>query len=201
MMESLPRGYEKRSKSPRRGTFLGTNSAPFGDTFDICTLRNYRLSLVTSGRFAIATHALALLAMSDEEHASREVASSINTHPVFLRRVMAALCRAGIVEAREGRGGGYRLARPAERVSLSEVYEAVEPEGALGCSPCEPNAECPVGAGIRAAFEEAAQSGHDGLLRGLAERTVADVARRAVTLGKREARGPGVRKKRAAARA
>lgn len=142
---------------------------------------------MSSGRFAIATHALALLAMSDEEHASREVATSINTHPVFLRRVMSALCRAGIVEAREGRGGGYRLARPAERVRLSDVYAAVEPEGPLGQSPCEPNAECPVGAGIRAAFEEAARSGEAGMLRGLAERTVADVARRAVSLGKRAA--------------
>ena len=138
---------------------------------------------MTSGRFAIATHALAVLAQDSEGHSSDHVATSINTHPVFLRRVMSLLCKAGIVEAREGRGGGYRLAQPAFRIKLSDVYQAVMPEGAIAESPCEPNAKCCIGAGIRAAFNETAAAGNEGLLRGLSRQTVADVARRAEELG------------------
>ena len=137
---------------------------------------------MSSGRFAIATHALALLAESDEGYASDHVAKSVNTHPVFLRRVMSMLCKAGIARAREGRGGGYRLARPAAKIRLADVYAATEPEGAIAPSPCEPNARCRIGAGIRAAFEEAAAEANAGLLRGLSRRTIADVATRAIEI-------------------
>ena len=137
---------------------------------------------MSSGRFAIATHALALLAETEEGYASELLARSVNTHPVFLRRVMSMLRKAGVVRAREGRGGGYRLARAPERIRLDVVYAATEPEGAISPSPCEPNARCRIGAGIRVAFEEAAAEANAGLLRGLARRTIADVAARATEI-------------------
>ena len=139
---------------------------------------------MSSGRFAIATHALALLAENAEGYPSEYVARSINTHPVFLRRVMSKLTKAGLVEAREGHGGGYRLARPAKRISLGEVYEATEPEGAIAPSPCEPNAKCLVGAGIRGAFDDAVRVGNEGLIRGLSRQTVADICARAQKIGR-----------------
>ncbi|WP_437293652.1 Rrf2 family transcriptional regulator [Sorangium sp. So ce327] len=139
---------------------------------------------MSSGRFAIATHALALLAQSDESCASDALSASINTNPAFLRRILARLSQAGLIEAREGRSGGYRLARPAKKIRLSEVYAAVEPEGAIAPSPCEPNARCPIGSGIQRAFDEVAEAANAGLLRGLAQKTVADIALRAQHLGR-----------------
>lgn len=139
---------------------------------------------MSSGRFAIATHALALLAQTGESCASDELSASINTNPAFLRRILARLSQAGLIEAREGRAGGYRLARPAKRIRLSEVYAAVEPEGAIAPSPCEPNAKCPIGAGIQRAFDEVAEAANEGLLRGLSQKTVADIALRAQHLGR-----------------
>ncbi|WP_437478301.1 Rrf2 family transcriptional regulator [Sorangium sp. So ce1014] len=139
---------------------------------------------MSSGRFAIATHALALLAQTGESCASDELSASINTNPAFLRRILARLSQAGLIEAREGRAGGYRLARPAKRIRLSEVYAAVEPEGAIAPSPCEPNAKCPIGAGIQRAFDEVADAANEGLLRGLSQKTVADIALRAQHLGR-----------------
>jgi Rrf2 family transcriptional repressor of oqxAB len=144
---------------------------------------------MASGRFAMAVHALALLAQSEEGHPSEFVAGSVNTHAVFLRRVLRQLAAAGLVEAREGRGGGYRLTRPAGRISLAEVYRVMEPEGPLAPSPCEPNAQCPVGAGMRSAFAAAAEAGRRGLLDALSRETVADVARAALRRG-RPARAP-----------
>ncbi|WP_437730935.1 Rrf2 family transcriptional regulator [Sorangium sp. So ce1335] len=139
---------------------------------------------MSSGRFAIATHALALLAQAEESCASDALSASINTNPAFLRRILARLAQAGLIEAREGRAGGYRLARPAASIRLNEVYAAVEPEGAIAPSPCEPSAKCPIGAGIQRAFDEVAAAANEGLLRGLAHKTVADIARRAQHLGR-----------------
>ncbi len=143
---------------------------------------------MTSGRFAMAAHSLALLARSEEGHPSALLASSVNTHAVFLRRILRDLVSAGLVEAREGRSGGYRLTRPAERITLAEVYRAVEPDGPLAPSPSEPNCRCPVGAGMRAAFADAARAAERGLLAALADRTIADLARSALREGKRAAR-------------
>ncbi len=132
----------------------------------------------------MAVHALAVLAQDpDDGHPSAYLAGSVNTHAVVLRRVLGTLARAGLVRAREGGGGGYRLARPPSEIPLSEVYRAVEPEGPLAESPCEPNPDCPVGAGMRAAFAETAASARRAVERALDGRTVADVARRAVRRG------------------
>ncbi len=44
----------------------------------------------------------------------------------YLAKHLQALTRAGVFEAVPGRGGGYRLARPAKDVTVLEVVEAVE---------------------------------------------------------------------------
>src|SRR4051812_19640219 len=75
--------------------------------------------------FAMAVHALALLARSPGGYPSAYLAGSVNPHAVFLRKVVAHLVRAGLVVAREGREGGYRLARPAERITLADVYRVM----------------------------------------------------------------------------
>jgi len=139
---------------------------------------------MASGRFAMAVHALALLAHDEDGAPSEYIAGSVNTHAVFLRRVLRQLASAGLIEAREGRGGGYRLARPAGTITLAEVYRAMEPAGPLAPSPCEPNGNCPVGAGMRAAFDATAAAARAGVEAALAAQTVADVARTALRRGK-----------------
>jgi Rrf2 family transcriptional regulator, repressor of oqxAB len=142
-----------------------------------------------SGRFAMAVHALALLAQSDEGFPSAMIAGSVNTSAVFLRRVLGRLAAAGLIEAREGRGGGYRLTRPASSITLAEVYEVMEPEGPLTGSPTVPNALCPVGAGMADAFGIAATRARDGLVKVLSSQSVAEVAQTALASGR--ARNPG----------
>jgi Rrf2 family transcriptional regulator, repressor of oqxAB len=133
----------------------------------------------------MAVHALALLAQSEEGYPSTYIAGSVNTHAVFLRRILRDLVAAGLVDAREGRTGGYRLARPAGEITLAQVYRAVEPGGPIAPSPAEPNPRCPIGAGMRTAFAEAAGAAKGGLLAALAERSVADLSRRALRARRR----------------
>lgn len=133
----------------------------------------------------MAAHALAVLAQSREGYPSAYVASSVNTHAVFLRRILGDLVAAGLVDAREGRTGGYRLARPADRITLADVYRAVEPDGPLTASPAEPNVRCPIGAGMRRAFAATADAAEGGMLGALEQETVADLSRRALRLGRK----------------
>lgn len=135
------------------------------------------------GWFAIGVHALALLARSPDATASAYLAGSVNTHAVSLRRVVVRLVRAGLVTSREGRIGGYRLARPAAEITLADVYLALRAAGPLPPSPATPNPACPVGSGIRAALGEVAAAVESRLVRDLAGHTIAEIATRAVSLG------------------
>ncbi|HXH06759.1 MAG TPA: Rrf2 family transcriptional regulator [Vicinamibacterales bacterium] len=139
---------------------------------------------MASGRFGIALHALALLTHRPEGCSSGELARSINVHPVALRRVLADIRRAGLVQAREGRRGGYRLRRSPATVTLADIYRIVEREGPLVPNASEPNPDCPVGAGIRAAFRHVAAAGRIALLRALERTTIDEFAGDAVRAGR-----------------
>ncbi len=137
---------------------------------------------MSSGRVAVAAHALAVLA-SREGASSDVIAKSVCTNAVIVRRVMGSLVAAGLVAAHEGRGGGYRLSRPPSKISLREVYEAVEPDGPLAPSACEPSVRCSIGAGMREAFADVARRARRGVAEALAEVTVADLRDRALSFG------------------
>ncbi len=80
------------------------------------------------GWFPVAVQALVRLAQTAESDAacsSSAMAPDLQSHAVFLRRVLAQLGRAHLIQAREGRAGGYRLARPPEQITLAEIYQAV----------------------------------------------------------------------------
>lgn len=93
---------------------------------------------VGTPRFGIAVHALVWLAQSGGLLTSSMIAGQVNTHATFMRKVLALLSQAGIVEAREGRDGGYYLKRAAEELSLADVYLAVKSE----CTEVEQLAAC-----------------------------------------------------------
>ncbi|SCD93540.1 transcriptional regulator, BadM/Rrf2 family [Streptomyces sp. SolWspMP-5a-2] len=44
----------------------------------------------------------------------------------FLEGILGDLRRAGVVDSRRGGGGGYRLAREAERITVADVIRAVD---------------------------------------------------------------------------
>jgi Rrf2 family protein len=52
----------------------------------------------------------------------------------YLEAIMSDLRRAGLVVARRGPGGGYRLAREPERISFVEVIRAID--GPIALVPC-----------------------------------------------------------------
>ena len=127
--------------------------------------------MAANSRFAVATHLLAALAnaKTGEPQCSKYLASSVNTHPVVVRRIMADLCKAGLVEAVPGKHGGFLLARPAGKVSLWDVMQAVGEAKVFAFNPNPANPDCPVSVrmakALRPVFDQV-QAGVEAALRG-----------------------------------
>jgi len=79
-------------------------------------------------RGSYAIRAVLALARSEGDGVvpARRIAAEMDIPVRFLPQVLGDLSRAGIVEARLGRAGGYRLSRSATEISLLEVIEAAE---------------------------------------------------------------------------
>lgn len=88
-------------------------------------------------RYAIAVQSLAWLSQRGDICSSAAIAEQVNAHAAFLRRVMATLVNAGMVEAKEGRDGGYSLKLPPEQIRLADVYLAMKGD----CVDAEADAE------------------------------------------------------------
>ena len=76
---------------------------------------------------SLAFHAMAYLARTPEAHQTvGHIAGLLRGSEAHLSKVMQRLQRAGLVSSTRGPGGGYRLERPADTITLLTVYEVVE---------------------------------------------------------------------------
>lgn len=79
-----------------------------------------------NSQLPIAFHILGFLAShGGEPMTSDAMAHTYGTSPVVLRRVLAKLQRAGLVETRRGVHGGSVLARDPSTINLRQAYDAV----------------------------------------------------------------------------
>jgi Rrf2 family protein len=70
--------------------------------------------------------ALLSLAAAGEPRTADSLATEQGLPPRFLGAILADLRRAGLVVSQRGAEGGYRLARPAEKIALAEVIRALD---------------------------------------------------------------------------
>ena len=93
------------------------------------------MRIVATWRTDYAIRALIFLAQDHRELSKAvEIADAMKMPKGFLHQVLQTLQRAGLVVSRPSRYGGYALARPAEKISLLEVVEAMEgPVDAATC--------------------------------------------------------------------
>lgn len=135
--------------------------------------------MAANSRMTIGVHVLAWLALAKHQGhevlTSSQIAASVNTNPVIIRRCLGDLRRAGLVSVIRGAGAGWSLARAPEEITLVEVYDAVRPDPRFGLHHTEPNLECPVGRGIRPALSRVYGNVEDALRRELALVSVAEV--------------------------
>lgn len=135
--------------------------------------------MAANSRLTIAVHALAWLALAQrrgrQQLTSDQVAASVNTNPVIIRRSLGELRRAGLVSVRRGAGPAWSLARRPEDITLLDVYDAVESRPLFALHHAEPNLECPVGRGIRPALHGVYAGAEQALRAELGGTSIADV--------------------------
>lgn len=71
--------------------------------------------------------ALELASADDEKPVKGERIATAQAIPLrFLENILMQLRHAGLVESRRGAEGGYRLAKPADQVTLADVIRAID---------------------------------------------------------------------------
>ena len=84
-----------------------------------------------------ALRAMSCLAYMPEGLVSTSQLADVTKVPMnYLAKVLQSLAKANLITGRRGVGGGYRLARPPQEISLLDVINSIDP--------IEPITECPL---------------------------------------------------------
>lgn len=134
--------------------------------------------MAVSTRFAVGTHVLAALAISQGRPVpSERLASSASTHPAVVRSLLSRLARAALTKAELGPGGGALLARSPEQITLLDVYNALEDRDLFPLHRTPPDRNCFVGRHVQEVLGPHMASARKALEAELASVTIADLAR------------------------
>lgn len=109
---------------------------------------------MNNGRFAIAIHILTLLELDRESLlASDYIAGSININSVLVRKEITELRKAGLVDSKEGKNGGFFLAKNADQINLGDIFKIIYPNSIFSFAKNKPNPQCPIGKDINKHLE------------------------------------------------
>ena len=125
-----------------------------------------------NSRLTTAVHALCWLELAARRGypslTSERVAASLASNPALVRKALGPLRDAGLVTSGRGPGAGWSLARPAARIRLDQVYDALGEEPPYALHAHTPNQDCPVGFGIRPVLSDVYADADAAIRRSLA---------------------------------
>ena len=88
----------------------------------------------TKGRYALRVMVCLAQRSSEEYVPLKEIAENEGISQKYLETIMTTLSKADYVDALHGKGGGYRLNRPAEGYTVGGILKLTE--GALNVASC-----------------------------------------------------------------
>lgn len=133
-----------------------------------------------SVRFTAAVHTLLCIHFFEgaERVTSEFISGSTGVNAVIIRKVLLQLQKAGLVETAPGVGGSH-LAQPADKITLLDVYKAIndnDEERIVFSFHPEPNPLCPVGRNIHRLLDPALNSAQTALEMELEKTTLKGLA-------------------------
>nr|WP_314122167.1 Rrf2 family transcriptional regulator [uncultured Brevundimonas sp.] len=134
--------------------------------------RDSRLSNILHALLHMAEHA----ARTGAPITSDQLATCLSTNPVVVRRTMAGLRDQGLVVSEKGHGGGWRLAKALDQVSLGQVHAALGEPGLIPEAPSFEAEGCLVEAAVNDALGETYAAARALLVARLNQITLADLA-------------------------
>jgi Rrf2 family protein len=82
---------------------------------------------VLSQTVEYALRAMIVLAADQQPRTVQDVARESRIPVDYLAKILRSLSRAGLVTGQRGRGGGFQVARPAGKITVLDVVDAVDP--------------------------------------------------------------------------
>lgn len=137
-----------------------------------------------TSEFSLAIHALVVLSLRGGTVSSELLAKSICTNPARVRRVLAKLKKAGLVETKEGVDGGYQLIVPPEQVSLAQVARGLDAQFVRTTwRSGEQDMDCLVASGMASVLDNLYAHLNALCYAGVEKLTVADIERQIISGG------------------
>lgn len=129
-----------------------------------------------NSRLSLALHSLSHMAGEPGRvRTSADIADHAGTNPVVVRRVLGKLREAGLLTSEKGHAGGWKLAKAAERITLADVYLALDEKLVAGSGDDTEPSHCSVEIGLQSRVAEVLHDIEESLVERLRETKISDV--------------------------
>src|ERR1700674_5522234 len=134
--------------------------------------------MTANSRMASAVHIMSFVAYAgDEGTTSEAIAKSLQTNPVVVRKILKLLEREGLVALSQGRHGGVGLRRPASRITLGQIYKAVESETGVFAMRSQVHEGCAVACAMKRRLGPIFNAANDAVEQALSKTSLAELVR------------------------
>ena len=98
------------------------------------------MRLTTKGRFAVTAMLDLAISEADKPVTLAGISERQNISLSYLEQLFSRLRRSGLVKSVRGPGGGYRIAKTLDQISVSEIISAVDE--LIDATQCGGNENC-----------------------------------------------------------
>ncbi len=134
--------------------------------------------MYAGSQFSVALHILCTLAHRAQRVSSIELSRGIKTNPVVIRKIIAQLSRDKIIDSQVGKNGGCKLARPANKISLLEIFESIEDGQLFNIHDYPADKNCKVSKSIKSALKHVFLDTECAVKKNLKSKNLTDVLNR-----------------------
>jgi Rrf2 family transcriptional repressor of oqxAB len=127
-------------------------------------------------RFSTAVQMVLSVALAEHDDfrcTSKVLAEGLGTNPSLIRKLLFPLSRDGLLRPSVGKGGGLRLGRAADRITLRDVYQSVTENKTILAIRDDIPSRCRISANINEFFDTVAGEAERAMLDTLHRRTIA----------------------------
>ncbi|PTE22367.1 transcriptional regulator [Cereibacter changlensis JA139] len=115
-------------------------------------------------RLSRLLHVLLHMAQTDAPMTSQQIALTLGSNAVVVRRIMAGLRDGGYVESERGHGGGWRITRRTDEITVLDVYRSLGSPDLFAFGFSNPKPHCLVEQSVNAAVEDTIRSATTSIL-------------------------------------
>lgn len=137
-----------------------------------------RYAMKYSTKLSDTIHLLVFLYLAEGDRMTSErIAESVKTNPAYIRQLMSALKREGLISSDRGKANAA-LTRAADKITMLDIYRAAEGEKPLLHLDIHTNPECGVGVNIQLSIGDFYREVQNAAEKKMREITLKDIVER-----------------------